>query len=111
MQPTQGDLFAPPLEEAVEAGREASEEVARGDKHWCHAAEVLILALDPGTCFLAEDIVERLAFVGQHPADGRSMGAVMRSLSRAHLIEKSGRHLPARTSHGSYKPEWRRARP
>ena len=96
----------PTLEEATEQGRAAVESIP--DTAWSQAAESIVLSMAAGVCFLAEEIVERLERLGQPAPDRRAMGAVIQRLSRARAIERTGRHLPARTSHGSPKPEWRR---
>lgn len=106
----QGSLF-PTLEESVIAGQEAIAERPGLEPLWNRLAKAAILSMSPGRCFLAEDVVEQLAEAGYLAPDARAIGGVVQRLARAGCIERTGKFRPARSSHGSPKPEWRRAFP
>lgn len=104
MTEAQGDLF-----NAHAAGDDgAAAALDHADKAWAREAEYRIRLLPPGTEFLAEDIVERLAGLGYETHDKRAMGGMIRAMAKAKVIKSTGRTAPAKTSHGAHKMIWQR---
>ena len=95
--------------EAITEGHSQAELVlSHASGPWARAVAAKIVSLEPGTTLLAEDIVETVAEQGFQTRDRRAMGGIMLGLTRKGVIVRTGRVLPARTSHGSPKPEWMR---
>jgi hypothetical protein len=94
------------MEEAIAAGERAMalvEEAAEAEwKAECHR---VIEYLDAGMTFIAEEIVGYVNLTFATP-NNKAIGPVIRRCANAGLIRKTGRTRPARTSHGSPKPEW-----
>ena len=100
----------PTLPEAIQQGQEAIGVVdAHADHVWKVSATGHIQRMDRGHTFIAEEVVIHLAEEGLATSNAKAIGAVIQRAARAGLIVKTGHALPARTSHGSLKPEWRRA--
>ena len=101
---------APSLFDALEEGRTAADAASNAaDAQWIREAEYRIRILPAGTTFISEDIVLRLEELGITTPDKRAMGGVIQRLKDEGVIVATGEARRARTSHGSYKPEWRRA--
>lgn len=104
-----GSLGAPTMPEAIAQGEAAMEATWKAaDEAWLSAAGALITRMRPGRTFIAEDIVLWLADHGHTTRNAKAIGPVMKRAASDGLIEKTGGARPARTSHGSLKPEWRR---
>ena len=101
---------APSLFDALEEGRTAAEACAEAaSAEWVREAEYRIRLLPQGATFISEDIVLRLEGLGIATSDKRAMGGVIQRLRDEGVIVATGGARRAATSHGSYKPEWRRA--
>ena len=95
--------------EAISEGHPQAELVlSHANALWARAVATEIVSLEPGTTFLAEDIVETVAEQGFETRDLRAMGGIMLGPARKGVIVRTGRVLPARTNHGSPKLEWMR---
>lgn len=95
------------MEEAIAAGERAMQLVDEAaEVAWKAMAEDVIRWLDTGACFIAEDIVEAVTARGYATSNNKAIGPVVQRCARSGWIAKTGRMRPARTSHGSPKPEW-----
>ena len=112
MTVVQGDMFephVPTLEEAIEAGNEGMARAAQAaDAAWTAAAERYIESMPLGRLFIGEDVVIAVEEAGHRTTNRKAIGPVINRAARARLIAKTGQARPARTSHGSLKPEWTR---
>lgn len=107
--PSAAGAYQPTLFEAISEGHSQADLVlSHANGTWARAVATQIASVEPGTTFLAEDIVETVAEQGFATSDLRAMGGIMLGLARKGVIVRTGRVLPARTSHGSPKPEWMR---
>lgn len=96
------------IEQAIAAGQQAIDQVElHADESWKDFALLCIVNRRPGMTFMAEHIAALVNGRGYTTHDNRAMGAVIRKAARLGLIERCGA-APARTSHGSLKPIWRR---
>lgn len=106
------------LEQARERGTagmlQAADRNERKNANWtAQALEALadhVRALPHGAEFILEDV--RLAVASQvpEPTDLRAWGAVTQSAIRSLFIERTGGIAPAKSSHASPKPLYRRGR-
>jgi hypothetical protein len=111
---TIGELMAPVDTARMNAARKAAQKgiesaERNADPEWAYVAEVVIFRLPVGRTFLAEDLVPQIEAGGASTHDRKALGPAILKAARAGLIEKTGRFLPAATSHGQPKPEWRRS--
>jgi hypothetical protein len=97
------------MDAAREAARKGMEAVeAHADADWSATAYGVIEELMAGGTFLAEDLVPIIERRGPSTHDRKALGPVILKAARAGLIEKTGKYLPAASSNGQPKPEWRR---
>lgn len=92
---------------AADAAAQAAEDAA--DPAWRWAAKVFLReAIRSGEPFTSADITERLRESGFSTRDGRALGAIIRSASRAGLIKPTGRVLtsPLPDHHSGLSREW-----
>lgn len=103
------DLFS--VAEATarrDAGIDSAED--HMDPEWHRLMLWTIRSIVPGTEFLIEDVVARVATRGIETHDRRAAGAIAREASRLGLIESAG-YAAANTSNRSPKTLWIRTEP
>jgi hypothetical protein len=83
---------------------------SHADDQWIEAARGVIRHMSDGFDFIAEDIRIAVDGLGYSTTDHRALGSVIREANRTGQIEMTGKLRRAATSHGSFKPEWRRSR-
>lgn len=99
------------LEDALAQGELAQKRVLyAADPAWVREVEAVVLSLWSGQTFIAEDVVSYVATntSGIKTPNNKAIGPIIKRLAREGYIRKTGRARPARTSHGSLKPEWER---
>lgn len=80
------------------------------DGQWIKAAEAVILAMEPGHSFCADDIWNVLADSDHWTHEPRALGAVVRELRRAGVIESTGTYRKSTRPEAHQRPVavWRR---